>query len=74
MAFHRGVVVAQKRTWAGTMAAIGLGWATVEPFLVPGVIRDCDNAPRSVTFQATPRSLGRLWLPSKKLTLMCWPR
>ncbi|CAI7605122.1 unnamed protein product [Penicillium glandicola] len=47
-AFHRGVV-AKKQSRAGAMAAIGLGWADVKPFLIPTVDVACENSPRSVT-------------------------
>jgi Polyketide synthase modules and related proteins len=48
VAFHRGVV-AKKQSRAGAMAAIGLGWADVKPFLIPTVDVACENSPRSVT-------------------------
>ncbi|KAL5046588.1 hypothetical protein BDW71DRAFT_207380 [Aspergillus fruticulosus] len=47
-AFHRGVV-ANKQSRAGAMAAIGMGWAKVKPFLIPGADVACENSPRSVT-------------------------
>ncbi|KAL6233150.1 acyl transferase domain-containing protein [Aspergillus navahoensis] len=47
-AFHRGVV-ANKQSRSGAMAAIGMGWAKVKPFLIPGADVACENSPRSVT-------------------------
>lgn len=48
-AWRRGLVT-QKQTKAGAMAAIGMGWADVESFLVPGVVGvACENSPESVT-------------------------
>lgn len=47
-AYHRGIV-ANKQSRAGAMAAIGLGAADVQPFLLPGAGVACENSPRSVT-------------------------
>lgn len=48
-AWHRGLVT-NKQTKAGAMAAIGVGRADVEPFLVPGRVGvACENSPESVT-------------------------
>ncbi|KZF21837.1 polyketide synthase [Xylona heveae TC161] len=47
-AFHRGLV-AKKQSRPGAMAAIGMGWAEVKPFLIPTVDVACENSPKSVT-------------------------
>ncbi|KAF2814498.1 polyketide synthase [Mytilinidion resinicola] len=47
-AFFRGLV-ANKQERKGAMAAIGLGWADVAPFLVDNVGVACENSPKSVT-------------------------
>lgn len=50
-AYYRGLVAA-KQTKQGAMAAVGLGWDEVKPYLLgqPGVLTvACDNSPRSVT-------------------------
>lgn len=48
-AWRRGLVT-QQQTKAGAMAAIGMGWAEVEPFLVPGKVGvACENSGDSVT-------------------------
>ncbi|KAE9363949.1 hypothetical protein N431DRAFT_474945 [Stipitochalara longipes BDJ] len=48
VAFHRGRVTTGQ-SQRGGMAAVGLSWDAVQPFLVPGVITACDNSPNSVT-------------------------
>ncbi|KPM35703.1 Lovastatin diketide synthase LovF [Neonectria ditissima] len=47
-AWLRGEVTLQQKR-KGAMAAIGLGWEDVEPCLVPGVVRACENSPKSIT-------------------------
>ncbi|KAM3511944.1 hypothetical protein MY11210_004415 [Beauveria gryllotalpidicola] len=47
-AYHRGAV-AEKQNREGAMAAIGLSWNDVKPFLIPTVGVACDNSPKSVT-------------------------
>ncbi|EJP67836.1 polyketide synthase, putative [Beauveria bassiana ARSEF 2860] len=47
-AYHRGAV-AEKQNREGAMAAIGLSWNDVKPFLIPTVGVACDNSPNSVT-------------------------
>ncbi|KAM3547014.1 hypothetical protein ARSEF1564_000055 [Beauveria bassiana] len=47
-AYHRGAV-AEKQNRKGAMAAIGLSWNDVKPFLIPTVGVACDNSPDSVT-------------------------
>ncbi|KAF4981694.1 hypothetical protein FZEAL_2581 [Fusarium zealandicum] len=47
-AWLRGAVTLQQKR-KGAMAAIGLGWDDVEPYLVPGVVRACENSPKSIT-------------------------
>jgi malonyl CoA-acyl carrier protein transacylase len=47
-AFYRGVV-ANKQERKGAMAAIGMGWNQVKPFLVDNVGVACENSPKSVT-------------------------
>jgi malonyl CoA-acyl carrier protein transacylase/ubiquinone/menaquinone biosynthesis C-methylase UbiE len=47
-AFHRGAV-AKKQQRKGGMAAIGLSWDDVKPFLVPNVGVACENSAKSVT-------------------------
>ncbi|KAF1843632.1 polyketide synthase [Cucurbitaria berberidis CBS 394.84] len=47
-AFYRGVV-ANKQQRKGAMAAIGMGWNDVGPFLVDNVGVACENSPTSVT-------------------------
>ncbi|PMB71845.1 Lovastatin nonaketide synthase mokA [Beauveria bassiana] len=47
-AYHRGAV-AGKQNREGAMAAIGLSWNDVKPFLIPTVGVACDNSPNSVT-------------------------
>ncbi|KAJ4207018.1 hypothetical protein NW759_014016 [Fusarium solani] len=47
-AWLRGDVTLQQKR-KGAMAAIGLGWNEVEPYLIPGVVRACENSPKSVT-------------------------
>lgn len=47
-AFYRGTV-ANKQERKGAMAAIGMGWADVKPFLVENVGVACENSPKSVT-------------------------
>jgi SAM-dependent methyltransferase len=47
-AFYRGVV-ANKQDRKGAMAAIGMGWDQVKPFLVDNVGVACENSPKSVT-------------------------
>ena len=73
-AFHRGAVT-KKQQRKGAMAAIGMGWDEVRPFLVPNVGVACENSPKSVTLsgdadkveevvaaisQANPSTLARL--------------
>jgi acyl transferase domain-containing protein/SAM-dependent methyltransferase len=48
IAWHRGQV-AKKQQRAGSMAAIGMGWDDVKPYLVDTVTVACENSPRSVT-------------------------
>ncbi|KAK3317264.1 putative polyketide synthase [Cercophora scortea] len=47
-AHHRGAVTV-KQEKAGAMAAIGMGWAETEKYLIPNVAIACDNSPKSVT-------------------------
>lgn len=47
-AWLRGAVTLQQKR-KGAMAAIGLGWDAVEEYLVPGVVRACENSPKSIT-------------------------
>ncbi|KAL4789956.1 putative polyketide synthase [Aspergillus venezuelensis] len=47
-AYYRGFV-ANKQERRGAMAALGMGVAEAEQFLVPGTSIACDNSPRSVT-------------------------
>lgn len=47
-AYHRGAV-AEKQKKEGAMAAIGLSWNDVKPFLTSKVGVACDNSPNSVT-------------------------
>jgi acyl transferase domain-containing protein len=47
VAFHRGQVT-KRQSKIGAMAAIGISWAEVEKFLLPGVNVACENSPRSV--------------------------
>ncbi|KAI9147030.1 polyketide synthase [Paramyrothecium foliicola] len=47
-ACHRGVVTRDVNS-RGAMAAVGLGRATVEPYLKAGIVVGCENSPSSVT-------------------------
>lgn len=47
-AWLRGDVTLQQKR-KGAMAAIGLGWGELEPYLVPGVVRACENSPKGIT-------------------------
>lgn len=47
-AWQRGVF-AKKQDRPGAMAAVGLGWDDVRPFLSPKVVVACENSPKSVT-------------------------
>ena len=47
-AWQRGLA-AKKQTRPGAMAAVGLGWDEVQPFLVSQVVVACENSHKSVT-------------------------
>ncbi|KAI1764150.1 fatty acid synthase S-acetyltransferase [Hypoxylon sp. FL1150] len=47
-AHYRGAVT-KLQAREGSMAAIGLGWKDMEPYLRPGVVIACDNSPQSIT-------------------------
>ncbi|KAF2164140.1 hypothetical protein M409DRAFT_68050 [Zasmidium cellare ATCC 36951] len=55
-ALYRGVA-AKKQTRPGAMAAIGMGVADAEKFLLPGACIACDNSPRSVTVSGDATSV-----------------
>ncbi|KIX08676.1 uncharacterized protein Z518_03333 [Rhinocladiella mackenziei CBS 650.93] len=57
IAFHRGATT-KVQTQAGGMAAVGLGWDEAAEFLVPGVVRACDNSPSSVTLSGDADKLA----------------
>ena len=42
----------------GTMAAVGLGPAEVQPYLMPGVIAACENSPQSTTISGDEKAVG----------------
>ncbi|KAF7558654.1 hypothetical protein G7046_g5503 [Stylonectria norvegica] len=46
-AWLRGAVTLQQKR-EGAMAVIGLGWDEAEPYLVPGVVRACENSTKSI--------------------------
>ncbi|KAJ6199405.1 LOW QUALITY PROTEIN: polyketide synthase [Bipolaris maydis] len=48
LAYYRGLV-SQAATRSGAMAAIGLSWDEVTPFLQEGVVIACNNSPSNVT-------------------------
>ena len=56
IAFYRGYVCSkpQKR---GAMAAVGLGRADVQPYLIPGVRIACENSGKSVTLSGDVQPL-----------------
>ncbi|KAI0010191.1 fatty acid synthase S-acetyltransferase [Xylariaceae sp. FL0662B] len=49
IAAHNRGAVTRLQEREGAMAAIGMGWGDTEPYLQPGVVIACDNAPQSVT-------------------------
>jgi acyl transferase domain-containing protein len=57
-AYQRGHVLALSASAeVGGMAAVGLGWEDVEPFLAPGVVVGCENIPESVTLSGDKDTL-----------------
>ncbi|KAJ3526674.1 hypothetical protein NM208_g11075 [Fusarium decemcellulare] len=56
-AWLRGAVTLQQKR-KGAMAAIGLGWEQVEQYLVPGVVRACENSPKSITLSGDADKLA----------------
>ncbi|EUC29676.1 hypothetical protein COCCADRAFT_39966 [Bipolaris zeicola 26-R-13] len=44
----------------GAMAAVGMGKAEIEPFLVPGVVVACENSPSSVTISGNLDSVNEV--------------
>jgi acyl transferase domain-containing protein/SAM-dependent methyltransferase len=48
IAWFRGTITQQQQK-VGAMAAIGMGWNDVEPYLIEGVTVACENSPKSVT-------------------------
>ncbi|KAJ3494818.1 hypothetical protein NLG97_g3829 [Lecanicillium saksenae] len=58
-AYHRGAV-AEKQKKEGAMAAIGLSWDDVKPFLTPTVGVACDNSPNSVTISGDAAKVGEV--------------
>lgn len=53
----RGEVTLQQKR-KGAMAAIGLGWDDVEQYLIPGVVRACENSPKSITLSGDADKLA----------------
>ena len=58
-AYYRGLVC-KKLTKMGGMAAIGLGKAEVQPFLVPGMGIACENSGSSVTLSGDLEALEQV--------------
>lgn len=57
VAFYRGAAT-KIQTQPGGMAAVGLSWEEAQHFLIPGVVRACDNAPKSVTLSGDADKLA----------------
>jgi acyl transferase domain-containing protein/SAM-dependent methyltransferase len=64
-AWQRGIA-AKKQTKSGAMAAVGLGWDEVKPFLVTDVVVACENSSRSVTLSGDTSKIQETVLSIKK--------
>lgn len=64
-AWLRGAATLEQKR-KGAMAAIGLGWNDVESFLIPGVVRACENSPKSVTLSGDADKLAGVVLEIHK--------
>ncbi|KAH8658158.1 KR domain-containing protein [Xylariales sp. PMI_506] len=58
-AYYRGIVSGEVQKCGG-MAAIGMGWDEVKPYLTPGVVIACENSPSSVTISGDKDRLGEV--------------
>ncbi|KAJ5887882.1 type I iterative PKS [Penicillium taxi] len=57
IAYFRGQAMKNQSNHSGGMAAVGLGFEKVEPFLKPGVVIGCYNSPDSVTLSGDSETL-----------------
>jgi acyl transferase domain-containing protein len=59
IAYYRGQVTKLQERKGG-MAAIGLGWEKVIPYLVDGVVIACENSPQSVTLSGDAEKIDEV--------------
>jgi acyl transferase domain-containing protein len=65
IAYFRGLV-SRKQDKPGAMVAVGMSWEELENYIVPGVVRACDNSPNSVTLSGDAEPLLTLMDTLKK--------
>lgn len=72
LSYYRGQVT-KLQNIQGAMAAVGLGKAAAQDYLVDGVVIACDNSPENTTLSGSPEALDHVLqqISTKQPDVLC---